>query len=288
MMATSQGGRSKLRPYKAEDVQVRCRGVACYAILSALLATPVFAHEFWIEPDTFRPQANEVVPLTFFVGMAYQGDELPRYTSRIVEFLHFEPGAKAKPVPGFEGQRAGLVRTHAPGLHLVAYQSTSTFVELEPEKFKEYLLEEGLDSIVELRRSRGESDKPGRELFARCPKALLQVGDSGDAKDGMRVMGFPVELIAEVNPYELSPGDSLPIRVFSRGKPLANALVVSFPHEDPEDKPQARTDRDGRATLNLEYSGAWLIKTVLMERIDDDPRADWQSWWGSLTFELPR
>jgi len=257
-------------------------------VLAALLAAPAFAHEFWIEPDTFRPLPDEVVPLTFFVGMAYQGEVLPRYASRIVEFLHFEPGKEGKSVPGFEGsQRAGLVRTHDPGLHLIAYQSTSTFVELEPDKFKEYVLEEGLDSIVKARLSRGESDKPGRELFARCPKTLLQVGNSGETKDAMRVVGFPIELVPEANPYDLSPGDSLTIQVLSRGKPLADALVVGFPSEDPDDTPQARTDRDGRATLKLGYSGAWLIKTVLMERIDDDPRADWQSWWGSLTFELP-
>ena len=253
----------------------------------ALPATPLLAHEFWVEPGNYRPEADEVVPLKFYVGMAYHGDELPRYKSRIVEFSHFEPGAEeGKTVPGFEGQQAGLIRPHAPGLHLVAYKSTSTFVELEPAKFRDYLLEEGLNSIAERRKELGESGKPGRELFARCPKTLIQVGDSGAAADGMRVMGFPLEIVPDVNPYDLSVGDSLPVKVLSRGEPLAGALLVGFPRENPEDKPEARTGKDGRASLKLGYTGEWLIKTVSMERIDD-PRADWQSWWGTITFELP-
>ena len=260
----------------------------CLLTAFALVAS-LPAHEFWIEPANYRPEADEVVSLKFYVGMAYQGDELARYQSRIEEFLHFEPGAEqGKPVPGFEGQHAGLIRPHAPGLHLVAYKSTSTFVELEPEKFRDYLIEEGLESIIEQRKKLGESDEPSRELFARCPKTLVQVGDSGDAADGSRVMGFPVEIVPEVNPYDLSFGDTLSVRVLSRGEPLAGALVVGFPGENPEDKPQARTDKDGRARLKLGYSGEWLVKTVLMERVDDDPRADWQSWWGSITFELPK
>ena len=92
----------------------------------------------------------------------------------------------------------------------------------------------------------------------------------------------------DANPYRLKAGDDLSLRVLSKGRPLAGALVTAYPHAEPSRPVRQRSDNEGRVTLRLDRAGAWLIKSVHMERIDESEQADWQSWWASLTFELPR
>ena len=41
----------------------------------------------------------------------------------------------------------------------------------------------------------------------------------------------------------------------------------------------------GRATFRLPHAGVWLVKAVHMIPFDGG-KADWQSFWASLTFEI--
>ena len=78
----------------------------------------------------------------------------------------------------------------------------------------------------------------------------------------------------------------LDLRLLYRGKPLAGALVIAFRKAAPEDKVQVRSDARGGAALRLSASGIWLIKAVHMVRLENHPKADWESYWASLLFEL--
>ena len=49
---------------------------------------------------------------------------------------------------------------------------------------------------------------------------------------------------------------------------------------------QVRSDARGGAALRLSASGIWLIKAVHMVRLENHPKADWESYWASLLFEL--
>ena len=63
---------------------------------------------------------------------------------------------RIKTVPGREGgDPAGIIRADAPGLLIVGYQSLPRPIELAPDKFDQYLGEEGLDEIEALRAGRG-------------------------------------------------------------------------------------------------------------------------------------
>ena len=256
------------------------------ASLLLLSALPLLAHDFWIEPSSYQAAVGSKVTIRFRVGEHFRGDPLPRDPSRGVVFRQFGP-ASEKPVRGVDGlDPAGVVSLDEPGLHLIAYQSTSSFVELGAEKFEEYLSQEGLERIVEERSRRNEGGARGRELYSRCVKSLLRAGNSGEEAGFDRVLGFPVELVAKLNPYGLKAGDELPVRVLRQGEPLAGALVTACPRGEPSWPVRGRSDEDGRVKLRLHRPGPWLIKTVHMERIEDGEKADWQSWWASLTLEL--
>ena len=251
-------------------------------IALALGAAPLLAHDLWIEPTSFSPRAGEVVALRLRVGMNLAGDPVPRIPALIREFV-VEGDSDRRTIRGREGaDPAGLLRA-APGFQVLGYFSNPSWIELPAEKFNEYLKDEGLEAILALRARRNESGEPGREAYSRCAKSLLVSGPQGGAK-GDRPLGFPLELVAERNPRELEAGEDLPVRLLWRDHPLAGALVVAMNRGG--EKLSARSDADGRVRFRIESGGFWLIKAVHMVRAPEESRADWQSYWASLTFEL--
>ena len=261
------------------------RRLTCLLTFSAL---PVLAHDFWIEPSSYQVPAGAKVTIRFRVGEHFRGDPLPLDPKRVVVFSHFGPKTETpvKGVPGLDP--AGVATLDEPGLHLIAYRGTSSSVTLDPQEFEAYLRAEGLERIIEERNRRNERGARGRELFARCVKSLLRTAGSNDDTGFDRVLGFPVELVPDANPYRLEAGDELSVRVLSKGQPLVGALVTAYSYAKPAEPVQQRSDANGRVTLWLGRAGPWLIKTVHMERANGSEQADWQSWWASLTFELPR
>ena len=256
---------------------------------------PIGAHDFWIEPGTFYPPSSTEVPVTLRVGEDFRGTSVPYWPQRIVDFSIVSAAGRALVAGSFGDDPAGKLVFETPGLRLIGYHSARSFVELDPEPFEAYLQAEGLEHIRDMRRERGENQLKGREYYSRCSKALLEVGfvpgstrrAASDHTVYDRELGYPLELILRANPHDLAPSDPLPVMVHYLGRPLAGALVVAFTADKPIQKHQARSGPDGRVTVTLDRTGRWLIKTVHMIEVPDaDPKADWESFWASLTFEL--
>jgi uncharacterized GH25 family protein len=52
----------------------------------------------------------------------------------------------------------------------------------------------------------------------------------------------------------------------------------------------ATTDKTGAAEFKLTKGGVWLVRGVHMRRVTEKepvPAADWESFWASVSFELP-
>jgi uncharacterized GH25 family protein len=243
------------------------------------------AHDFWIEPSTFRPPRGAVVTATLRVGEKLQGEPVPRMPIFIDRFVLKSKSGEA-PLAGITGEDpAGSVPVRDAGLQWIGYQSNAYPVTLEARKFEGYLREEGLERIVELRGRNGQSASPGRERFYRCAKALLDAGRSKGETPSVP-LGFALELVPRTNPYATRVGGKLPLTLLFRGKPISNVLVVAMNRQDPEKAVRARTDAKGEVTLPLARPGFWLVKAVHMEAAPSGARADWESWWASLTFDL--
>jgi uncharacterized GH25 family protein len=169
----------------------------------------------------------------------------------------------------------------------VGYSSRPTPIEIEAGKFESYLGAEGLDDISALRAARGESSAPGRERFSRCAKSLLLAGNAPLADQRLTVpLGFTLEIMAEKNPYALTPNAQLPVRILFDGAPSAGLLVTALNQGHPEASVAARTGQDGRVSLPLASSGVWLVKAVHMERTPPGSTEQYESYWASLTFRV--
>src|SRR5439155_13100318 len=219
---------------------MRVRMLATVFVLAAGTA-PIQAHDFWLEPSTFRPEAGAILATRVFVGQGFRGETVPRNESHIVKFS-LSAQAEERPMIGRDGSDpAGLVKVPASGLAMIGYESHPTVIELGAEKVQEYIANEGLEPFF-----RGDTSKPIVDHFSRCAKSLIQVGEAGSLTAGYdRRLGCALELVLEANPYSLGEDRSLPIRLLRNGKPLMNALVVAMSRDHPEEALHARTDRSG-------------------------------------------
>lgn len=258
-----------------------------YVLLAALalFAGPAHAHDFWIEPQTFRPAPGTNVPLRLLVGQHFKGETALYVPEKFERYMYVGPNGEDK-VKGMLGDDpAGTVAIKGAGLYVAGYYSKKFEVTFDSQaEFEQYLAMEGLERNLGLSRRRASLRSGILEIYTRCAKSLMQAGNGADQTD--RVLGFPLELIAEKNPYR---GErALPLRLVYEGKPLEGALVVAFNKQTPLDKLKLHTDKEGRVVFQLDKPGVWLITSVHMIPRPLLSRGDWESFWASLTFELPR
>lgn len=269
------------------------RRLAVVVALFAPAITPAaLAHDLWIEPHSFRPDVGDTIRLRLIVGHGDQSEVLHRDDRRIERFVLWD-GAAEQPIAGVDGSAvAGVARVRGAGRIVVGYRSNHAHSEMDAAAFEQYLKHEGLEHIVEQRRTRGESGKAGTEVYSRSAKALLDVGGAPGSTSAApravtRPFGFKFEIVPEADPYALKPGDELSVRLLFDNAPAANVLVEAQ-NRRLRDAPQAlRTDAEGRATFKLPTHGEWMITAVYMSPAPASAPADWESFWGSLTFELP-
>ena len=262
---------------------MRRSGRSALAVVAYLAgAGPVAAHDFWIEPSSFAPARGEAVRVRLRAGQSFVGDPVPRDNETIDRF-DIEGPAGRSPIEGADGfDPAGFTRVAGEGSRVLAYESRGGFVTLPAETFERYLGDEGLEVILQRRARAGTNANAGRERFHRCAKAVIV---AGAASTGIPAKsGLTLELVPRRDPTRLHTGDSFPVALLFRGRPLAGALVKLLDKDAPGRVGAVRTDRHGEATLTLQAEGAHLVKAVWMEAAPPGGEADWESWWASLTF----
>ena len=283
-------------------------------LLCLLATTATLAHEFWLQPASFRVAAGAAVSLRLLVGENFTGKAWPRPTRRLRRFVRYGPGGAADSTdlrPALLADSLAPTLTCAmPGTHLLALTSRLAYLELPAAEFTAYLREEGLGYALRQRQEAGEATtKPGREAYQRCAKALV-LATSGPRLPGAaadtafrRVLGLPLELVPEQNPYRLRPGAALTVRVLRHGQPVPGAQVQVWQVSAPDSKPTAGpavthfatfSNAQGRVLLRLAGAGPYLLATVRMENAlpaltlpGSTARPDWLSTWATLTFGGP-
>ena len=259
-------------------------GLAVTALWLALHGGAALAHDFWMEPETYRAALGAKVPLRLLVGNDFKGDSTVFNAEQFERYVAIGPDGE-QPVSGNLGDEpAGTITIKAPGLYTVGYFSKKFDVKFDSfPKFKEYLEQEGLERHLVLAQFRAGSGGTIKEIYSRCAKSLV-AGPRAENDSVQRRIGCPLELFPETNPYLQN---DLQLRLLYQDKPLEGALVVAFNKAEPLAKLKARTDRDGRVSFKLPRTGAWLVTSVHMISAARFVRADWESFWASLTFELP-
>ena len=163
----------------------------------------------------------------------------------------------------------------------------------EPNRYhNDYLAHDGVLDVLEDRQRSGSADRAARERYSKHVKAVFQVGEARSPTFA-HVLNYPIEIVPVENPYDLSVGDALTVRVLLRGAPLASQLVYAsydghHVHDTEGDHAEAfstRTNALGMASIALTATGAWYVRLIHMEESEEDG-IDYESNWATLTFEI--
>lgn len=247
-------------------------------------ATRAAAHDFWMEPSSFSGSPGATIEVALYVGDGAQIDEVGR-SPDLVRFEAVSGATRRSVAAAPRSAPAGLTRLAEPGWTTLVYQSNPSFIELPAEKFESYLDDEGLEEISIERQRRGESLAPAHESYARYCKSLVHVGDAAGGHDAE--VGLPIELVADDDPALWRDGGALAFRLLFEGEPIAGRLVKLVHLEDPRLRLLGRTDLDGRVEFSPPRGGPWRVVSVHMLPATPEIGGEWESYWASLTFELP-
>lgn len=257
--------------------------------MAIVIISPLFAHEFWLMPSKFRVKISEPIALTFYVGEDFMGEIWGKKKERTLKLTHFSRRSQEDLTNlAIKSDSNDLVLNFdKEGTHIVTMESKNSFIALEAPKFNDYLKDDGIENIYQLRKKNGELDKPSKEFYRRCAKTLIQVGSKKD-KTFKKNTGMPLEIIPLQNPYSLKMSDKLTVQVLFNGAPLSDKMIVTWNKTATTKTRQQkmRTDTKGQMTFPLDQNGQWMVSLVHMIPVENNPEANYQSYWGNLTFEF--
>ncbi len=255
----------------------------------ALLAAPLQAHEFWIEPQVFEVPPGDPVVATIHVGSELKG---AAYSFNPMNFTRFEivTDAGVQPVEGRIGDRPALnMVPDGAGLATVVHVTRDySLTYREWEKFTDFCEHKDFEWAIARHLERGLAQERVYERYSRHAKSLVALGDGAGAD---REVGLLTEIVALANPYTDDLNDGFPVQVLYQGVPRADVQVELF--EKMPDGTVAiryyRTDAEGRAVVEVTPGNFYLVDSVVMRELDvvEDKDPAWESLWASLTFQVP-
>jgi uncharacterized GH25 family protein len=255
-------------------------------LLILLLVLPALAHEFWLEPQQYIFSRTDEINIRFRVGESFTGNnwkgnrekvnELKIYYSDIVDDL-------SDAISDEEGDSLQF-SIHEEGTAVVVFNNINSFIELEAATFNSYLLEDGLQSAIDYRKQHNETDSVGREFYQRSVKTIVQVG-ALKTPVYKKQTTLPIDIIPLSHPYQLKNGDSLTVKVLFKDESLINTkLRVWHKLAGRVVETSFLSNEKGEISFPVSTTGEWMVSCVTMIRLTDDPKAQWQSYWGSVTW----
>jgi dipeptidyl aminopeptidase/acylaminoacyl peptidase/uncharacterized GH25 family protein len=263
------------------------------AVLLALVLTGVVAegHDLWLIPD-FSARPGQTIKIMVNAGNRFPAPSLVTSPDQFVRFDVQGPGTKLSisNARGYDKWTEAETALKEPGAYIIALEIKARPVRLDAKEFNEYLKREGLDQVVDARTKAKKDNLEGKELSASFAKSILRLGDKSDP-GATRPVGLKLEVVPQVDPAQVRPGEKLPVLVLFDGKPLGGAQVVSvsdyFPIDDEETHSFAtRTSLQGIAMIPIMNPGNWMVRLVHMIPSQGGDN-DWESFSSSLTFRMP-
>ena len=252
------------------------------------------AHDFWVQPHDFWVQPADPTPLTLQVGHGPYRQRSPIPLGRITRFEAITPEGTRLDLrnqlhPG-DGLEDGHFQLAAPGTYLLILETDNKAQSHLPAlRFNDYLRVEGLTPALEQRTRNGRMDADGSECYSRRAKVIVQVGHSTSLADARHLItepvGFPLEIVPEVNPYTQPRPAFLPVRVLYEGRPLGRALVkLTELEHDATPFESHLTDTAGRAVFQMPNAGSWLLNVIWTKPLPRTRETDFETVFSSLSF----
>ena len=252
-------------------------------LFCSLLAVSVFGHDLFLKLDTFFVKVNEKVTISVLNGSFLASEGAVGY-ARLQDASIVSPsGKRTNPVEtDFTKNETtsflNLVPTEA-GTYVVGLSTMPREIDLEGKDFNEYLSHDGIPDTLAERKKNNELDKKVRERYSKHVKTIFQAGDI-QTENFKTVLGYPVELVPQSNPYKSKKGGWINILCLRDGKPLVNQYVMSGREVNGKVilESNVRSDRKGVARIRLSGPGKWYVRFINMVPVSDS-KLNYESKW---------
>jgi uncharacterized GH25 family protein len=255
------------------------------------------AHDTWLVASKSFVPVQEPVRVVLATGEVFPISEAAPKLERVAQFVAADERGLRK-VENFsveDKELAAVISFDRAGGQIVGISLHANFIELAAKDFEEYLADEVATAALQRWRARERPEQPAQEIYTKNAKTILEVGGHQATNNFTRPLGHSLEIVA-ANPPQV--GNAERFRVLLEGKP-AVGLRLSAGHEGLPAHTyveHATTNAEGEATIKLTRPGLWFLRTHVIRPLAEpkaapnDPegrKADWESFWASLTFRVP-
>lgn len=249
------------------------------------------AHDFWLAPQTYTPAPNVRTDISVLVGHAMDRTPWPVTPHRVIGLRSI--GADGitdhqAAVSAYAKTKALPLTIETEGVHVLTIATTSSVSTLGAKKFADYVEEEGLTPIATDRARRNLTEAPGREIYSRRGKAILNVGDVAEPSPAhlTRPLGLTLEIVPLRN-YALE-GGPLTADIYYRGVKTSGVTVGLVALDTDEGVVHiTKSNAQGRAEITRPDAGQWMLHAVWSDVLEGDSRAEYDTIFSSLSFEIP-
>lgn len=260
-------------------------------LLAAVGVTPLFSHDFWLVPLTFRfaPGAEVVVS-------GRTSSEFPSTLSAVtpdrIGSARILTATGERAIPGVAVSGNALRLSDRPtetGQAVVAVVVLPRTLRESPESFRRYLVLEGAPEALERYERAGilPTDSITRR-YAKYAKAVIEVGTAAPRAFARRA-GHPLEFVPVTDPSTAAVGGTVRFRLIFDGAPLARARGHASVAESGDagkayhDVP-FETDASGEFAVSLHGRGLWNVRALHIVPVPAGSGADWDVHWATLVW----
>ncbi|THH39203.1 DUF4198 domain-containing protein [Aliishimia ponticola] len=251
-----------------------------------MLARPLNAHEFWIDPVRYQVPPGENIVADFRNGENFEGVQLAFFDRNSTRLQMAHKGDVRDLTPRAGDRPAINQAPMGDGLHVLAHETTmSRLTYREWEKFAGFAAHKDFADIQQRHMDRGLPAENFREGYSRHAKALVTVGKVNGAD---QELGMVTEFVARTNPYTPDFTGEMKVNLYYQGqiRPDAQVEIFDTGPDGTTDVRLARTDSAGQAVIATQPGHRYLLDAVTLEPADDG-QIVWRTYWAALTFAVP-
>jgi hypothetical protein len=259
-------------------------------VAALLLASPARAHDYWLEFQPLQPTVGSELAVSSGSARTSSRDRKTVREGPLRRPAPHHQRRRRRPPPDRTRRRVPILRLKlaAPGGHLLAARAQPGPHPAARPQVQPLPRARGPPS-----RARAAPPRP-RAPVAR-PRAIHPPpqGLRADrrAADGVstKVLGQRIELVPDRDLATPQTGERFGVVVLFEGKPLAGPAGrgvrrvpagprgVRWPHPTPQ---------AGSSSPISDTPGAWLVRTLHMQRCIGCDGADWESFWAGYSFAV--
>ena len=163
-------------------------------------------------------------------------------------------------------------------------------IAMEPQEFLEYLKTEAYCEINLADYGIIDEDDLVRERYIKNAKTIIQVGNS-HSEHVTRPLNQNAEIVPLTNPLDAKPGDILKFKILVDGEIVEGQNVAAGRQQESDEKTDGdrvilTSNNSGIIELPISQPAVYWLKFIHLRPAPAEDNMDFNSYWGSLTFEI--